>query len=589
MKLSLMAASLIMAGVPAMAAERDCSLLQTTTREQRITKQVCDGLDYRDAYREALAIETAAREALGSDIPNDFIRKQTLERWNRAMEAIGPAKQGMEENFRDALNDTLVLYGIAPTNGSGDINGGPVKGGKAVWAPNYAFRTGPKQGILREIELPANGGMPARMAHLKWQQSAVEEEKAFAMTWADGRIDILDEALEAVIEKNSPGVLGYLIHHESIHFDQLRAGNWRSLNEREVDAYKASVAEASRFGLSPNDVMGLNRLLGYNRAKVWKQKVGLEKTPQDLPTPAFEAAYKSEWDKLRKALQEDIPAGRKLLQQQLELERSGRNAPSQESVPSQDHFRALKANSRYFCESPEFIHSSAGAIFSWQQALLKVQVDSAAKDLDRQFGKMPCEDYVTLQAIYLLGNGLNQIDLNGILGLVEEGLRRQIELHPRHSPERASAELQTLSERICKLGSIGIVTDETILKDWGNWARESYESVPSIHSALDASSSPAQHWCYEFIINQVRIARGARRPPSSLDYYWLRGLLESHRTATEQIIPPGLRPAPPTTTQPGPTTPPTAPTPIYIEPTPQPARPAPPTIPHCRYHPWCQG
>lgn len=313
---------------PAAAAERDCAALPSKTREQKITKNVCEGLEFRDAYREALTIETAAREALQAEIPDEQIRKKTLEEWALATEALKPAMDGMSARFRDAVNDTLDLYGVAPTRGDGDINDGPVRGGRALWMPAYRFRMSHDQPLLREMELPAQPGRPASKAHIKWRQSQVEEGKAFAMTWADGRVDIMDEAFESVLQKNSPRVLGYLLHHESVHFDQLRNGQWKTLNEREIDAYKASIAAAPRFGLTADEIKGLNKMLGYNRMKVWRQDLGWGDKPRELPPPEMEADNSKEWGRLEKAIRITIPAERERLREQLDLERNGRNAPT---------------------------------------------------------------------------------------------------------------------------------------------------------------------------------------------------------------------------------------------------------------------
>lgn len=423
-------------GMPALADGRDCTTLPSKSPEEKITKKVCEGLDFRDAYRDALAIETAAREALEAGIPDDLTRKKALKEWGLAMEALDPAKDGMSASFRDAVNDTLVLYGISPAKGNGDITDGPVKGGRAVWTPTYKFRSNPDQPLLREMELPAQSGKPARMVHLKWKQPQVEEEKAFAMTWADGRVDILDEAFEGVLQKGSPRVLGFLLHHESVHFDQLRKGEWKSLNEREVDAYQASISAAPRFGLTVNEVEGLNRMLGYNRAKVWRQKIGWAATPRELPPPKLDADNAKEWDKLEQAIRVDIPAQRERLRVQLELERTGRNAASSPSnepapVPEENPLDVAKASSKMFCESPAFFNPPSAAPLGWSESLGRVSPILAVMDLDYRTGTMPCADYVTFQGLFLSRRGFDVSNIDILRGLVAEGLIRQTNPTPR--------------------------------------------------------------------------------------------------------------------------------------------------------------
>lgn len=440
----LLSAILLLASAnPALADDRDCPALSDRTREARIVKLVCEGLEARDVYREALATELAAREALNAGIPDRTARLRTLEAWERAEKLLHAANQDMTANFRDATRLTLEHYGIAPSLAGSDITQGPVTGGTSVWAPRYAFRMDYDRGIVREVDIPKTPKAPARKAYWKWTQPKIEEEKALALTWPDGRVDILDEAFEAVLARGSPRVLGYLLHHESVHYDQLRGAKWKTFNEREVDAYTVSVKDAARFQLNPDEVAGLKKLLNFNRKKVQRQKDGFEKPPRELPTPAEEAANRDEWHRLEQAMRE-APGQRERLRQQLELERAGRNAPAPgpgEAVPNESETNPLleaEANSRFFCESPQYIHGAPAATTVWGDAVLRVPRNLAVLNLDNRIGTMSCADYVTYQAIYHSRNGVDVRNVDVIAGLVEEGLTRQTNPNSWTSPARMS-------------------------------------------------------------------------------------------------------------------------------------------------------
>lgn len=429
--------------IPIDAASMDCSRLPTGDVDARIVKAACEGIQARDAYRKALREEQAARSLLIEGIANDWARLSTLEAWEKANDIREVAKLEMEAKFREATNLTLERYRIAPSLVEGDITRGPVTGGRSLWVPRYAFRMDHKEGVLREVEIPAKPGVPAHNAYWKWTQPEIKEEKALALTWPDGRVDILDEAFEAVLAKGSPRVLGYLLHHEAVHYDQLRGGKWKTFNEREVDAYKVSVRDAARFQLNPDEIAGLNELLNYNRKKVQRQKYGFEKPPRELPTPAAEAANRDEWHRLEQAMRE-APAQRESLKQQLELERSGRNAPapdSGEAAPNESEMNPLleaEANSRFFCESPQYIRGAPAATTVWGDAVLRVPRDLAVLNLDDRIGTMSCADYVTYQAIYHSRNGVDVRNVDVIAGLVEEGLTRQTNPNSWTSPARMS-------------------------------------------------------------------------------------------------------------------------------------------------------
>lgn len=443
MRFDFLLAPVIALSLPAFSSAIDCARIPTSDTDSKILKAACQGIEARDRYRQAIQEESAARSLLLEGIEDDWTRRKTLDAWQDANAIREVAKLEMEAKFREATNLTLERYRIAPSLIEGDITRGPVTGGRSLWVPRYAFRMGHKEGVLREVDMPAKPGVPARKAYWKWTQPKIEEERALALTWPDGRVDILDEAFEAVLAKGSPRVLGYLLHHESAHYDQLRGGKWKTFNEREVDAYKVSVRDAARFQLNPDEIAGLNELLNYNRKKVQRQKYGFEKPPHELPTPAEEAANRDEWHRLEQAMRE-APRQRERLRQQLELEREGRNAPAPdpgEAAPNESEMNPLseaEANSRFFCESPQYIRGAPAATTVWGDAVLRVPRDLPVLNLDNRTGTMSCANYVTYQAIYHSRNGVDVRNVDVIAGLVAEGLTRQTDPNPRNSPGRMS-------------------------------------------------------------------------------------------------------------------------------------------------------
>lgn len=421
-------------GVASSASPDKCQMANEGGPDGAIVERACRALGYRDQYREKFAEEAEARKLVGSaplDSEERFLR---LLDWQIANSRLDEARRDMSREMNAVISDTLARYGIAPTESDGDITGGPGTGLRANWGPRYQTRSGPDEPILNKVELK-NG----QTVYMKWTQSRKSEERAQAFTWPNGRVDILDEAFERVLLSRSPRMLGFLLHHESIHFDQLRNGTWKTQNLREAAAYEESLKAAPRFGLTALDIKEIKDKLRYNQARVDRQRLWLERAPLNLPPPDVQARNEAEWHefvKVRKVMED----GRNELVAELAKQRADRermqNSPasgtdSTGTAPEENPLDQVKANSQLFCESPEFITPPSDAPVVWSQSVSRVSRILAVMDLDYRIGTMPCSEYVTYQGIYLHRQGIDVTQTTLIRSLVAEGLIRQTNPTPR--------------------------------------------------------------------------------------------------------------------------------------------------------------
>lgn len=426
---------LILAFVASPATAQDaCQMANEGGPDGAIVERACRALEQRDLYRLRFAAEAKARalaEAapLGSDE-----RYLLMQKWEAINTLLNDARIDMSREMNGVISDTLARYGIAPAEGDGDITGGPGKGLRAHWEPRYKMRFEPAHPLLNEIKLK-NG----QVVYLKWEQGREPEERAQAFTWFNGRVDVLDEAFERVYESRSPRMLGFLLHHESVHFDQLRNGSWKTQNLREVAAYTESIKAASRFGLTPAEIGEIKDKLLYNQARVDAQRQWRERAPTNLPPPDVQARNKDEWDDYttaRKLMQEGRDKLKADLEEERQREANTRNAPApepEEETPSAplSGLDLLEAHAKFFCESPQMIHIMDVPLAEWRETLSKVPSELATLDYDRQTGTMPCYKYVTYQSIGLHRRGYDLSNVEFLLGVVEEGLIRQTNPTPR--------------------------------------------------------------------------------------------------------------------------------------------------------------
>lgn len=424
---------LIVVALPAIAQDA-CQMANEGGPDGAIVERACRALAQRDLYRHRFAEEAKARANAESAVSGSEERFVLMRKWEAANALLDDARIEMSREMNGVIADTLARYGIAPTEGDGDITGGPGKGLQARWTPRYKMRFDPAEPILNKIELK-NG----QNVYLKWEQGRDPKERAQAFTWPNGRVDVLDEAFERVYQSRSPRMLGFLLHHESIHFDQLRNGTWKTQNLRETAAYTESLKAAARFGLTALDIKEIKDKLLFNQARVDRQRLWLERTPPNLPPPDVQARNETEWHefiRVRKVMED----GRNELVAELAKQRADRermqNAPasgtdSTGTAPEENPLHHVQANSQLFCESPEFITPPSAAPVVWSQSVGRVSRILAVMDLDYRIGTMPCAEYVTYQGIYLHRQGIDVTQTTLIRSLVAEGLIRQTNPTPR--------------------------------------------------------------------------------------------------------------------------------------------------------------
>lgn len=408
-----------------------CKLANEGGAHGDIVERVCRGLAHRDDYRRNIGLELEAREKVYAAPIGSEERYLRLLDWEAANALLEKTRDSMNTAMNGALGDTLRLYNIAPTRGSGSITDGPGIHMRANWNPAYAHRMNPDDPIFRKVDMP-----DGRTVYVRWNQGRRREEQSSGVTWFDGRVDIMDGVLERVYTNRSPRLLAYLLHHESVHFDQLRNGNWSTLNEREVAAYKVSIADAKRFGLTKLEIKELEGLLAHNQLRLQRQRAGSQPVPPDFPGADDQEANRLDWEKLVAAESKRIALTLNLAEER-RLREGMRNSPSAEPEEI-GPFGHLEANSRFFCESPQYVSDGLPVVIVWADALMRIPRNLAVLDLDLRIGTMSCADYVTYQAIFHSRNGVDVRNAAAIRGLIEEGLTRQTEPNPRRSRARMS-------------------------------------------------------------------------------------------------------------------------------------------------------
>ncbi len=433
----------------------------------------------RDQVR-LLKEEEAAKRLVAWDMsPADPGYYQALQDWQITSERLEKQRLEMQVHFASAIEKTVIRYGISPSAPSGQIRGGPLTNGQAQWFPKYVFRESPTAPVIRRMALPN-----AAVAYGVWVPDP--ELTAGAYTWPDGRVDILDSVLDEALALGTPRLLGLTLHHESVHFDQLLRGQWASSAQREVTAYRESLAAADRFGLTKEERNNVRNALRTNIRRVQRQGTRQDPTPPAVLSPEDQEVLKGDWEQLEASF-EAVRNQREALKKNIENERAARandrdaaNSGNQAAPWRQYH--ALKSTARSICESIDFLQQWFGTIDDWKAGLKAVPDTLYVHNLDAVSRTYPCEEYVMFQGIYAFRKGYDVSDLEFLTRLVREGKIRETDSRPY----------------------------------------------------------------------QARVT-----------------------------------PAP---TQPAPTPPSSAPAapPIAVYPEPRPTRPEPPSIPHCRYHPWCK-
>lgn len=145
-------------------------------------------------------------------------------------------------------------------------------------------------------------------------------------------------------------------------------------------------------------------------------------------------------------------------------------------------------------------------------------------------------------------------------------------INERIADGKAFSALEFLAERICRQSAGGEVPSP-FAQEWASWRDEHYESLSRKNPWADLSTLSGPKDCTMFLENQVVVSRRYGLEGWKLDFDWARGVVwEAYRRSN------------PTTVQPAPPPPNQA----YPDADDGFTAPQPPSIPYCRYHPWCK-
>jgi hypothetical protein len=297
-------------------------------------------------------VEQEARKAALAESGDSDKRFRLLRDWKAADIDLRDVENRMCGNFNRAIELTASFYGISPSKGEGPILDGPAVNGTAYWMPRYRYREDRSAFIVEEVALP--GG---KAIHMRWKPEEDFEKRPGAITFPNGRIDVYDETMDKVMATGSARSLGFVLHHESVHFDQLRNGRWASLNLREVEAYRESRRAANRFGLTPGERREVGALFWQYVRRAGSEGVRGGARSGSVPTQEDEAFNSGKWDSLARGV-EQARKDRQELDSRLRAEQEDRRM--REAVATRERerledgrrlFASLEAFSRRFCES----------------------------------------------------------------------------------------------------------------------------------------------------------------------------------------------------------------------------------------------
>lgn len=218
--------------------------------------------DYINKGRGKEAIVRAARAnymAIRADPNADLQARHT------AAQRYYYEKMGQEAMYKVALNLTQELYRVKPQNAETFQIGRPseqamsyMAGLYATWGPEMTD-SGP--GVKLAIKVTGSDGRDYFSGAVSLNPD--QPGNFLALTLEDGRVLILKDTFHRALERNNPGYLARVIHHESKHFDRLSHGStdasglrksWASPEEEESSAYRMDLEVADTFGLTSRDL-----------------------------------------------------------------------------------------------------------------------------------------------------------------------------------------------------------------------------------------------------------------------------------------------------------------------------------------------
>lgn len=210
------------------AIPAEAQLATATADQQRVIMSgIATGIN---ALKDAEAIEKAAGEIKDSD-PEKWV-----ELWAEAQRQRAVA----DWEFNLAIERTVDNYGIAPA-GLSQYSGkeakqGPMRGADIRWNPRFSN----SRSVYFEYTDPTGS--------TRHGGGSIKEKESGA-TFADGSVVIMLDQFLMALDYEHPGPLAYLLHHESVHFEEMVTRAEDTLQAAESRAYKRSAQAAATFGL----------------------------------------------------------------------------------------------------------------------------------------------------------------------------------------------------------------------------------------------------------------------------------------------------------------------------------------------------
>lgn len=150
----------------------------------------------------------------------------------------------------------------------------------------------------------------------------------------------------------------------------------------------------------------------------------------------------------------------------------------------------------------------------------------------------------------------------------------------REDSRRLFASLEAFSRRLCESAVEGVVPEE-MYDEFIRWRNGNYLAFSTEQPVVDLGELGFSAECSTFFENQILVARRKRYSHNVVTFDWAAQVVREAYRRAHPVIPsiPQNRPARPRV--PDPVNPDVgAPPDAYI--------PEPPSVPHCRYHAWCQ-
>lgn len=200
-------------------------------KKSEIMREISAGLQEQQAMADAKeSAKSGAASKRLSDLQEELLHKH----W-------------MEDHFNTAIQLTIKYYHLTPEMAGSWLTASPKGVGANAgfdWAKNVPVTWAPSFYGEKEIYLKMRGsdGKDHYIGESNFEGLGGE-------TLPNGRTIIGPEIFQSALDDKNPGVLAYLIHHESRHFMELVHRGWDDFDEGEIRTYVDSIKAAPIFEL----------------------------------------------------------------------------------------------------------------------------------------------------------------------------------------------------------------------------------------------------------------------------------------------------------------------------------------------------